>query len=116
MSHGWGVNARRWWWRPDDKLDSHSHLLTFGHGVGDVMAGAAKGMHMAMTGKVKWFDTKKGYGFIEAEEGGGDVFVHFGDIIGEGYKSLQQGDRVQFEVGETPKGKKAAQVRRLEPS
>lgn len=71
---------------------------------------------MSMTGKVKWFDTKKGYGFIEADDGSGDVFVHFGDIAGEGYKTLQQGEKVQFEANDTPKGKKASQVRRLEPS
>jgi CspA family cold shock protein len=61
-------------------------------------------------GKVKWFDGKKGFGFIESEDGSGDVFVHYADIEGEGYKTLRQGDRVQFELENTPKGKKAVKV------
>ena len=65
---------------------------------------------MAVFGKVKWFDGKKGYGFIELEDGSGDVFVHFADIVGDGYKTLNEGDRVQFEVAQSPKGKKAANV------
>lgn len=67
---------------------------------------------MPLTGTVKWFDSKKGFGFISPEDGSGDVFVHFGDIIGEGYRSLQVGEQVEFEVTETPKGRKAAQVRK----
>uniref|UniRef100_A0A7C4CAG0 Cold shock domain-containing protein n=1 Tax=candidate division WOR-3 bacterium TaxID=2052148 RepID=A0A7C4CAG0_UNCW3 len=66
-----------------------------------------------MKGKVKWFEARKGWGFIEAEDGGGDVFVHFGDIEGEGQPSLQPGDAVEFEVSETPRGKRAAHVRRI---
>lgn len=69
---------------------------------------------MPLTGTVKWFDSKKGYGFIEPNDGGRDVFVHFGDIVGEGYRSLEQGDAVQYEVTETPRGPKAAQVRKQE--
>lgn len=70
---------------------------------------------MPLIGTVKWFDSKKGYGFIEPGDGGRDVFVHFGDIAGEGYRSLEQGDKVQYEVIETPRGPKAAQVRKREP-
>ncbi|MBE0434082.1 cold-shock protein [candidate division WOR-3 bacterium] len=61
-------------------------------------------------GKVKWFDSRKGYGFIEKEDGTGDVFVHYQDIAGNGYKSLNEGDRVKFEIGQSPKGEKAANV------
>ncbi len=69
---------------------------------------------MPLTGKVKWFDGKKGYGFIEPSDGGRDVFVHFGDIVGDGYRSLETGDRVQYEATETPRGPNAAQGRKLE--
>lgn len=63
-----------------------------------------------MFGKVKWFDAKKGYGFIEAEDGSGDVFVHYSDILSEGFKTLKEGERVKFEVADSPKGKKAVNV------
>jgi CspA family cold shock protein len=65
------------------------------------------------TGKVKWFDGKKGYGFIEKEDGSGDVFVHYQDIVGEGYRTLHEGDRVEFEIAESPKGEKAIKIKRL---
>ncbi len=65
-----------------------------------------------MFGKVKWFDGKKGYGFIELEDGSGDVFVHFMDIVGEGYKTLNEGERVSFDITDSPKGKKATNVAR----
>ncbi len=61
-------------------------------------------------GKVKWFDSRKGYGFIEQEEGAGDVFVHYADIAGAGYRSLNEGDRVKFEIGQSPKGSRATNV------
>jgi CspA family cold shock protein len=61
------------------------------------------------TGTVKWFNNAKGYGFI-ARESGDDVFVHFKAIVGEGYKSLNEGDRVQFEVERGPKGLQAKNV------
>lgn len=60
-------------------------------------------------GVVKWFDNKKGYGFIERENGD-DVFVHFSAIKTEGYKSLNEGQKVQFEIVDGPKGKQAANV------
>jgi CspA family cold shock protein len=63
------------------------------------------------TGTVKWFNNAKGYGFI-ARESGDDVFVHFKAIVGEGYKSLDEGDRVQFEVERGPKGLQAKNVSR----
>ncbi len=61
------------------------------------------------SGTVKWFNNTKGYGFI-TQEGGEDVFVHFSAIQGEGYKSLDQGQSVQFEVIPGPKGPQAANV------
>ena len=61
-------------------------------------------------GTVKWFSNEKGYGFIE-REGGDDVFVHFSAIEGEGYKSLTEGQTVEFDVVDGPKGKQAANVR-----
>ena len=61
-------------------------------------------------GTVKWFSNEKGFGFIEREDGD-DVFVHFSQIDGDGYKSLEQGQRVEFEVTEGPKGLQAAGVR-----
>jgi len=60
-------------------------------------------------GTVKWFNEKKGYGFIEREEGG-DVFVHHNDIKGSGFKTLSEGDRVNFDVEQGQKGPKAVNV------
>ncbi len=68
---------------------------------------------MPIFGNVKWFDSRKGYGFIQKEDGSGDVFVHFADIAGEGYRSLSEGDRVKFEISQSPKGEKATQVERV---
>lgn len=63
-------------------------------------------------GTVKWFSNEKGYGFISQSDGE-DVFVHFSAITMEGYKSLQEGQAVQFEVTDGPKGKQASNVRSL---
>ncbi len=62
------------------------------------------------TGTVKWFNADKGYGFIE-QENGPDVFVHFRSIVGEGYKTLNEGQQVQFEVTQGQKGPQAENVR-----
>lgn len=62
-----------------------------------------------VTGKVKWFDAKKGFGFIE-QDGGGDVFVHYSNIIGNGFKTLLDGDNVEFEVVKGNKGLQAQNV------
>lgn len=67
---------------------------------------------MRERGTVKWFNATKGYGFIQREQGG-DVFVHFSAIQGEGYRSLNEGDAVEFDVTEGPKGLQAANVVRL---
>ncbi len=64
-------------------------------------------------GTVKWFSNEKGYGFIERGNGEADVFVHFSAIVGEGYKSLTEGQRVSFEVVQGDKGLQAANVQAL---
>jgi CspA family cold shock protein len=64
-------------------------------------------------GVIKWFDNKKGFGFIAQDEGGQDVFVHFSSIAGEGFKTLDEGDRVEFEVNQSDKGLKASNVTKL---
>ncbi|NLJ81345.1 MAG: cold-shock protein [Firmicutes bacterium] len=65
-----------------------------------------------MTGKVKWFNAEKGFGFIEREDGE-DVFVHFSAIQGTGFKSLNEGEEVSFEIVEGDRGPQAANVIRL---
>ncbi len=67
---------------------------------------------MKEQGTVKWFNTSKGYGFI-GRESGEDVFVHFSAIQGDGYRSLQEGESVNFEVREGPKGLQAENVERV---
>jgi CspA family cold shock protein len=64
-------------------------------------------------GTIKWFDNKKGFGFIAQDQGGPDVFVHFSCIDGDGFKTLAEGDRVEFEVVNSDKGLKAAGVTKL---
>ncbi len=66
-------------------------------------------MSEVITGKVKWFNDEKGFGFIE-REGQDDVFVHFRSIQGEGFKSLKEGQQVQFTIGEGRKGPQAENV------
>lgn len=75
------------WWRPD--------IVEF---LGGIVA----------RGKVKWFSDEKGYGFIENSEGGEDLFVHFSEISGEGFRTLEEGNEVEFEVAEGRGGKKQA--------
>lgn len=63
-------------------------------------------------GKVKWFSNQKGYGFITGDDAK-DVFVHFSAITGDGYKSLAEGDEVEFEVTQGPKGEQASNVSKI---
>ena len=63
------------------------------------------------TGTVKWFNDAKGFGFITPSDGGKDLFVHFSAIQGSGFKTLKEGDKVQFDVGTGPKGPNATNVR-----
>jgi len=65
-----------------------------------------------LRGKVKWFDEAKGYGFIE-QESGEDIFVHFSQIQGEGFRTLGEGQEVEFEVSQGPKGPLATHVTKI---
>jgi CspA family cold shock protein len=67
---------------------------------------------MRLTGRVKWFNDSKGYGFIE-QEGGRDIFVHYTAIQGDGFKSLAEGQKVEFEITEGAKGPQATKVVKL---
>ena len=62
------------------------------------------------TGTVKWFSASKGFGFIAPEDGGADLFIHFSNISGAGYRNLEEGQRVTFESEEGPKGPQATNV------
>lgn len=64
-------------------------------------------------GRVKWFNDSKGYGFIEPEDGSQDVFVHYSSISGDGYRSLVEGQTVQFEIGQGEKGPHAMNVQKV---
>ena len=68
---------------------------------------------MAMQGTVKWFDDAKGFGFITPTDGSGDLFAHFKEIQGSGFKSLKEGQKVEFEAQKGPKGMQATQIRPL---
>ena len=65
------------------------------------------------TGSVRWFNKSKGYGFIQPDDGSRDVFVHFSAIQTEGFKTLQEGEKVQFEIVDSPKGPNAKDVTRV---
>lgn len=65
-----------------------------------------------MVGKVKWFNNSKGFGFIGRDDGT-DVFVHYSAIVGDGYRSLNEGDPVEFEITQGPKGPQAAEVKKV---
>lgn len=65
------------------------------------------------TGTVKWFNAEKGFGFIAPEDGSADVFVHYSEIQGSGFRTLEENQQVEFEIGEGSKGPQAQQVRAL---
>lgn len=78
----------------------HEHGLVF------------QGALLVQQGTVKWFNAEKGYGFISID-GGEDVFVHYSSILGNGFRSLEEGQRVSFEVVQGPKGPQASNVEKL---
>ena len=67
------------------------------------------------TGKVKWFNDQKGFGFLTSESGAKDIFVHHSVIEGQGFRTLQDGETVEYEAEDGPKGMKAIRVKRLAP-
>jgi CspA family cold shock protein len=80
---------------------------------GDSVASQEAGRRtMRITGKVKWFNNAKGYGFIE-RDGGSDVFVHYSAIQGDGFRSLEEGQAVEFEIVDGPKGPQAGNVTKI---
>jgi CspA family cold shock protein len=72
-----------------------------------------RGGYFVQQGTVKWFNAEKGYGFITPEDGGKDVFVHYTAIMTDGFKTLDEGERVQFEIVSGQRGPQAANVERL---
>ena len=66
-----------------------------------------------VVGKVKWFNASKGYGFLERSDGDSDVFVHFSAIQGDGFKSLEEGEPVEFSIAHTDKGLQAEEVNKV---
>jgi cold shock protein len=78
----------------------------------NIKSGKLRRRNKMAKGKVKWFSNQKGYGFVTSEDGK-DVFIHFSAITGEGYKSLAEGDEVEFEVTQGPKGDQATNVKKI---
>ena len=68
------------------------------------------------TGTVKWFSAEKGFGFITPDDGTADVFVHFSAISGEGYRNLEENQKVEYDLGQGPKGPQASNVRPSSPT
>ena len=74
---------------------------------------AGKVLHQMATGVVKWFSDEKGFGFITPDDGGQDAFVHFSAIQADGFRTLAEGSMVEYELGESPKGPQATNVRTI---
>jgi CspA family cold shock protein len=80
---------------------------------GDNVPGWTEGQDSMAQGSVKWFNAEKGYGFIAQDGGGADVFVHYSAIETNGYRTLEEAQRVEFEITQGPKGPQAEKVRPL---
>jgi CspA family cold shock protein len=93
--------------RPRLSLAGLDYRLRF-----DADVTASRNRTMRITGKVKWFNNAKGYGFIE-RDGGSDVFVHYSAIQGDGFRSLEEGQAVEFEIVDGPKGPQAGNVTKI---
>jgi cold shock protein len=102
------VSARRVRWSVEEK--EHTRLPSLVRRGSSATEGRRSSVAQ---GKVKWFNGQKGYGFITTDEGE-DVFVHYSAIGGSGFRTLEQGQRVQFEVTQGPKGLQAANVNKLD--
>jgi CspA family cold shock protein len=108
--------------RPSDRKEKpHKPEGQCGFGIGTAIGPAhpmfrgeqkSKGAREMAKGTVKWFNDAKGFGFIQ-QDNGPDVFVHFSAITGEGFKSLAEGDRVEFDVTQGQKGPQASNVRKI---
>jgi CspA family cold shock protein len=77
------------------------------------LAQSTRKHHQMASGKVKWFNESKGYGFITPDGGGSDLFAHYSEIVGSGFKTLQENQAVEFIVKQGPKGPQASQIRPL---
>jgi CspA family cold shock protein len=84
-----------------------------GHNKSKTLKTEESGMSDRVNGTVKWFNNAKGFGFITREEGDDDVFVHFRSIQGDGYRTLNEGQAVEFNLVEGPKGLQAEDVQKL---
>lgn len=95
---------------PSSGKASHQHHPYGDFDVEVALTSLKKEKHYMSTGTVKWFNAEKGFGFIAPEDGSPDVFAHFSAINATGYRSLNEGDRVEFETVEGPKGMQAANI------
>jgi CspA family cold shock protein len=106
-------------WRRKEKAADAAFFFAPANGRGWFTDAAPRQRHskqgrrtMRITGKVKWFNNAKGYGFIE-RDGGSDVFVHYSAIQGDGFRSLEEGQAVEFEIVDGPKGPQAGNVTKI---